>query len=59
MEISNYLKVTSKSEETLKEIHNIFVEKIINKDWSKLFEEVPTLVNVLTEGQQKKVREGR
>jgi hypothetical protein len=59
MEISNTLIIKSESEETLKKIHSLFVNKIINKDYSDLFAQEPTLVSALTAGQQEKVRAGK
>ena len=59
MEISNTLIIKSESKETLKEIHKLFVTKIINKDYTKIFEETPLLANVLSADQQTKVKEGK
>lgn len=59
MEISNTLIIKSESEETLKKIHSLFVTKIINKDYTKLFEEEPILASALTAAQQSKVKEGK
>lgn len=59
MEIYNTLIIKSESKETLKKIHTLFVTKIINKDYTKLFEEDPILTSALTAGQQTKVKEGK
>ncbi len=59
MEISNTLIIKSENKETLKKIHSLFVKKIINKDYTNLFEQEPTLVSALTAGQQEKVKEGK
>jgi hypothetical protein len=59
MEISNTLIIKSESEETLKKIHSLFITKIINKDYTKLFEEEPILASALTAAQQSKVKEGK
>lgn len=59
MEISNTLIIKSESEETLKKIHSLFITKIINKDYTKLFEEEPILASALTAAQQKKANEGK
>jgi hypothetical protein len=59
MEIYNILVIKSVSKDTLKQIHDLFVNKIINQDYSKLFENEPVLVSALTAGQEKKVKEGK
>lgn len=59
MEFYNTLIIKSESKEILKKIHKLFINKIINKDLSRLFLEEPILASALTLAQVKKLKEGK